>query len=171
MRKQQHTTDRARIKDLLRLKRDLGSFRHSGDWLRQATRNIMGRTLIDRNNARTIKILAIVAIFDLVYISSMACTQSSATVSSLFEEASDNFKDPTLLYFLFWLPSFAHLLSIQYFLSNHSKRTSTCSVIFGVFSLVWHIICCVYTFTKIPDNPDAVLAAKKAELAAITAEL
>jgi len=94
---------------VLRLRRDIGSFRHSGDWLRQAHSEITGRSLVDPRIARTIKILTIVALIDLVYICLMACTHSAATQNEILAVASDN---PAVQYFLFWLPSFGHLLSI-----------------------------------------------------------
>jgi len=82
-------------------------------------------------------------------------TDSSATQSEILAQTSN---DPTLLYFLFWLPSFAYLLSIMYFFSHMSKITGIVAILFGLLSFSWHLSCLIFTFTRpLPSSLEAII--------------
>ena len=71
----------------------------------------------------------------------MAMTTATACQNSLLIKFGS---DPSLLYFVYWLPTMVHLSTVLMTFNCYSRAMYVISVALGVAAVLWHIFCIAF---------------------------
>ena len=135
LRREKAAVDRKRIRELIRLRRDVESEKTSAViWARQAEEEFKKRILLPNSLLKTVKILNICAMMTFIYISWL-CGHSTAACQNTVLTTLTN--EDRFLYLLYWSTTFLHLLSIVIMFSCFGRGTVTTLINNLHYRLFW----------------------------------
>jgi len=121
LRREKAAIERKRIRELIRLRRDVESEKTSaGIWARQAEEEFKQRIILPNSLLKTVKTVIICSLITFIYIAWLCGHRTTACQNSVLRNVTT---ENRFLYLLYWLTTFMHLLSVVLMFSCFNKST------------------------------------------------
>ena len=113
--------ERKRIRDLIRLRRDVEAEKSSaGIWARQAEEEFKKRILLPQSLMITVKMLTVLSLLTFIYISWLCGHKTTAVQNTILQSVT---VEDRFLYLLYFITTYIHLLTIVIMFSCFGRGT------------------------------------------------